>query len=112
MTAFEIPNMRFSLSAGGTVARRRFVKVDSNGNGVQAGAGEAVVGGSMVDVAANEVLEVANGIIMIEAGAAVTAGVAVEADADGKAIAKTTGVQAGTAFTSAGAAGQLIAVLI
>ena len=56
MAAYEIPNMRFSAEAGAAVERRRFVKINANEKGVKAGAGEAVVGASMVDAAEGEVL--------------------------------------------------------
>ena len=111
MAAYEIPNMRFSAEAGAAVARRRFVKINANEQGVQAGAGETVVGASMVDAGVGEVLEIANGIVMVEAGAAITAGSAVESDANGKAITKTTGNVAGIAMTNA-SNGSLVSVLI
>lgn len=128
MTAYEIPNLRFALEAAAATARRRFVKVDAAGKGLQAGAGDAVVGASMNDPAINETLEVADGIVMVEAGDVVAAGADVQSDADGKAItlaavtvvaavgpATTTIPQtkkAGKALTGATAAGQLIAVKI
>lgn len=112
MAAYEIPNMRFSAEAGAAVARRRFVKINTNEQGVQAGAGEAVVGASMVDADVGEVLEIANGIVMVEAGAAIEAGSEVQSDANGKAITKdTTGVAAGVAMTNA-SSGALVSVLI
>ena len=115
MNAYEIPNLRFSLPAGGAVARCRFVSVDSNGNGVQATASTQVIGASMNLVTADElaaggrIVEVADGIVMVEAGAAITSGAAVYADADGKAAATGT-IVAGVAITAATAAGQLVAV--
>lgn len=112
MAAYEIPNMRFSAEAGAAVARRRFVKINANEQGVQAGAGDAVVGASMVDAANGEVLEIANGIVIVEAAAAITAGTEVQADANGKAITKTTGVAAGVAMTNASGSGALVSVLI
>jgi len=86
MAAYEIPNLRFSLEAAGPVARRRFVVVDANGKGAQAGAGELAIGVSMNDPAAGEVLEVADGIVMVEAGAAIVAGSEVQSGTDGKAV--------------------------
>lgn len=112
MAAYEIPNMRFSAEAGADVERRRFVKINADEKGVQAGAGEAVVGASMVDAKATEVLEIANGIVMVEAAAKVDAGTDVQSDADGKAIPKDAGVAAGVAMTNASGAGTLVAVLI
>jgi len=112
MAAYEIPNMRFSAEAGATVARRRFVKINAYEQGVQAGAGEAVVGASMVDAAKGEVLEIANGIVMVEAAAAIVAGSEVQSDANGKAKTKDTGVAAGVAMTNASGEGALVSILI
>lgn len=113
MAAYEIPNMRFSAEAGAAVERRRFVKINANEQGVRAGAGDAVVGASMVDAAEGEVLEIANGIIMVEAGAAITAGSEVQSNTDGKAIpAAVGGVVAGIAMTNASGNGALVSVLI
>ena len=114
MNAYEIPNLRFSLPAGGAVARARFVSVDSNGNGVQATADTQVIGASMNLVTAEEVtagdriVEIADGIVMVEAGATIAAGAAVYSDADGKAAATGT-IVAGVAITG-GTAGELVAV--
>lgn len=112
MAAYEIPNMRFSAEAGADVERRRFVKINALEKGVQAGAGETVVGASMVDAKATEVLEIANGIVMVEAAAKIVAGTEVQADADGKAITKDAGVAAGVAMTNASDAGVLVTVMI
>lgn len=110
--AYEVPNLRFSLEAGANVARRRFVQPDSSGNGVQAGAGELVIGASMNDPSSGQVLEIADGIVMVEAGGPVTAGTEVESDGDGKAITLDSGIKAGTALTGAAAEGELISVKI
>lgn len=112
MAAYEIPNMRFSAEAGAVVERRRFVKIDSDEKGVKAGAGEAVIGASIVDADIGEVLEIANGIVMVEAGAAITAGSEVQSDANGKAIPLDQGTVAGIAMTNASGDGSLVAVLI
>lgn len=112
-SAYEIPNLRFSAEAGAAVARRRFVKIDSTGKGVQAAAGQAVVGASsQPTTAAGQVLEIYDGIVIVEAGAAVASGVEVESDAQGRAILKNTGIKAGYAITAAAAAGELISVKI
>lgn len=110
MNAYEIPNLRFSLPAGGEVARHRFVSVNADGNGVQATASTAVVGASMnATKADNHIVEVADGIVLVEAGTAITSGTAVYANADGKAVA--TGENSvGVAITSAAGAGELVAV--
>lgn len=109
MYAFEIPGMRFSLPAGAAVERCRFVSADANSNGVTATASTPVIGVSMNKAKAGEVLEIADGIVMVEAGGAVAAGVAVVSDATGKAV---VGDGNAVALTSATAAGQLITVKI
>lgn len=123
MFAFEIPGMRFSLPAGAAVERCRFVSVNSEGNGITATAAiaatdttaaiaaTAVVGASMNKADTGEVLEVADGIVMVEAAGAVTAGVKVASDANGKVVAATDDF-CGVALTAATAAGQLVAVKI
>lgn len=107
MFAFEIPGLRFSLPAGADVERFRFVSADANSNGVMASATSPVIGVSMNMAKANEVLEIADGIVMVEAASAITAGAAVKSDATGKAVA---GEGAGVALTSATAAGDIITV--
>ena len=109
MNAYEIPNLRFSLPAGEDIARRRFVNVNSSSEGVLATAGGSAIGVSMNQAADGEVLEIADGIVMVEAGAQIVAGADVEVGANGKAITKATGVGVGVAITGAGASGQFIA---
>lgn len=109
MFAFEIPGLRFSLPAGAAIERHRFVSANANSQGIVATAATPILGVSMNKVAADQVLEVADGIVMVEAGGAVTAGVAVASDAEGRAIA---GDGVAIALTSATAAGELITVKI
>ena len=115
MHAYEIPNLRFSLPAAGRVRRYRFVSV-SNEGAVQADATTQVIGASMNEVGKDEesegrIVEIADGIVMVEASGAITSGAAVYADNSGMATAtKGTGNVAGVAITAATAAGDLIAV--
>jgi hypothetical protein len=125
MNAYEIPSLHFSLPAGGAVAERRFVSVDSNGNGIQATASTVIVGASMNQVTTDQVLEVADGIVMVEASTSITAGTDVSSDANGMVIPAVAQTQsattpfavtlgtiiAGKAITS-GVANGLIAVKI
>ncbi len=108
MFAFEIPGTRFSLPAGAAVKRHRFVSANANSAGITATASTPVIGVSMNQVKTDEVLEIASGIVMVEASAAITAGVAVASAADGRAVAGTDGPA--IALTSASAAGDLITV--
>lgn len=107
MFAFEIPGQRFSLPAGADVERFRFVSANANSNGITATAATPVIGVSMNKADAGQVLEIADGIVMVEAGAAVAAGVAVASNASGQAIA---GDGPAIALTSASAAGEIITV--
>lgn len=101
-SAYEIPNLRFSLPAGADVARHRFVKINSDGEGEQAGAGDAIIGVSMNQAAEGEVLEIADGIVIVEAGGAITTGAFVTANANGKAVTSEAGFVAMTGATAAG----------
>lgn len=107
MFAFEIPGQRFSMPAGADVERFRFVSINASSEGIPATGTTAVVGVSMNKVKAGEVLEIADGIVMVEAAGAVTAGAAVKADATGKAVA---GEGTAVALTAATAAGDIISV--
>lgn len=109
MHAYEIPNLRFSLPAGADVVRNRFVSVNATGNGVQATASTATIGASMNAAKAGQVVEIADGIVMVEAAGTIASGAKVYSDADGKATATGTEV-AGVAITAATGAGQLVAV--
>lgn len=112
MNAYEIPSLRFSLPAGGAVKRHRFVAVDANSNGIQAGANSGgIIGVSMNEASAGQVLEIADGIVMVEAAKAVTAGTDAYAGADGKVSDSADGpvMPIGIIITSA-AAGGLAAV--
>lgn len=110
MNAYEIPSLRFSLPAGGAVERHRFVTVDENSNGIQAVADSNIIGASMNKASAGQVLEIADGIVMVEAAKTVTAGKLAYSDVNGK-VTDTGTVVAGTVITSA-AAGEFAAVKI
>lgn len=108
--AYEIPNLRFSLPAGEDIPRRRFVGVNSSGEGVIATAAGAAIGVSMNEAATGEVLEIADGIVMVEAGGAITPGAGIEVGTDGKAVTNTNGVVVGTALTGAASANLFVTV--
>lgn len=125
MNAYEIPNQRFSLPAGAAVDRFRFVSADANGAGIHATASTQVIGVStnLVDTttvpAAKQIVEIADGIVMVEAAGNVAAGAAVSSDANGKAVTATPvtygdtsvagSIVVGSALTGGGA-GELITV--
>lgn len=96
MNAYEIPSLRFSLPAGGAVTEHRFVTADGNGNGIQAIATSQVIGVSMNRTKTGEVLEIADGIVIVEAAAAIAAGAIVSSDANGKAVTATAQTQSGS----------------
>lgn len=110
LSAYEIPNLCFSLPAGEDIARRRFVSVNSSSEGVIATAASSAIGVSMNQAADGEVLDVADGIVMVEAGAAITAGSSIEVGPNGKAVTNTSGVGIGIALTGAASAGSVVTV--
>jgi len=126
MHAYEIPNLKFSLPAGGAVAINRFVSVNSSSAGIQATASTRIIGASMNSATVGKVLEVADGIVMVEAAGNIAAGALVSSDADGKVIPAVADAQSGTtpfavtpgtivagiAITGSSAAGTLVAVKI
>lgn len=120
MHAFEIPGLRYSLPAGGAVARHRFVTVNADSAAVQAGADGVVIGASMNAVvtdkgvkAEQQIVEIADGIVVLDAAGAIAAGDKVASDLDGKAVKVSTETNvAGVALTDATDAGQLITVKI
>lgn len=107
MYAYEIPGMRFSLPAGAGVAQHRFVSANGDSAGIQATDATAIIGVSMNEAKAGEVLEVADGLVIVEAAGAITAGVKVTSDATGKAVA---GDGVAVAITAASGAGELVTV--
>lgn len=109
MFAFEIPGQRFSLPAGADIARHRFVSVNASSNGIPATASTPIVGVSMNQAKTGEVLEIADGIVMVEASAAIAAGAKVGSAADGKAV-TATDAAVGVALTAATTAGEIITV--
>lgn len=108
--AYEIPNLRFSAEASTTVLRRRFVKFNSSEKVLQAGVGESAIGVSTNSASIGEVLEIADGIVIVEAGGIVAANDVVQSDSVGRAAKLTTGIPLGTALSAASGAGILIAV--
>jgi hypothetical protein len=110
MAAFEIPKLRFSGIANAALKRRRFVIPSSDTNYAYATATAATVGVTMNDPAINEVVEIADGIVMVEAGEEINAGQQVEVGTDGVASVKDAGLAVGMCITSAGAANELATV--
>jgi len=110
MNAFQIPVLRWSLPSGGDIVWRRFVSVNNLGQAIQATAATQVVGAAQNDTKAGQVQEILNGLVMVEAAGAITAGALVYSNATGLAAGTGT-VAVGIAITGATAAGQLVTVL-
>lgn len=110
--AYEIPNLRFTGIAAKEIPLHRFIKADASGDNVftLCGADEQAIGVSRNHSNVNEPIEVADGICIVEASDAITAGAKVSAAADGKAVTTVSGIVNGIALTAATAAGQYIAV--
>lgn len=109
MAAYEIPSLRFSGIAAEAITRRRFIKPTSDETFSMSDAGEIAVGVSMNDPAQDEVLEIADGIVMVEAGETFTIGTEIESGTNGVAAVLASGIKLGTCLT-AGDTGELIAV--
>lgn len=109
MSQQNFPVLTLSVKAAGAVAARRFVTPA----GAQAGAGAGALGVSGFAAASNEMVNVvALGTAVVEAGAAFALGAALQADADGRAITKDAGATVARALQAAGAAGDLVEVLL
>lgn len=118
---FLEPGDRWTGHASAAVRGKRFVKISGNrqsGPGLattteggnylvaEAGAGQEVVGVASYDAAINtKVPVISYGVVPVTAGAAITAGVAVESDAQGRAIPLASGIRVGVAMTAASGAG-------
>lgn len=97
-----------SVVAAVDLTRRRFAGFDGNvcANGAKAlGVVEADTAAG--NAAPSNVL----GVILVEAGAAISAGAEVQSDASGKAITKAAGVSNGIAWDAAAAAGDVIRIV-
>lgn len=120
MAAYEIPNLRFSGEAGQDIERRRFVTINAEEKVVYPVGTPTVIGVSMQPSKAGEVAEVADGIVMVEAGGVITGGTPVIALEDGRAMSiieyttanpdATTVAPVGTAITNASGAGELVSI--
>lgn len=104
-----------SLPAGGDLSANqfKFVKVNSSGQVVACGDGEAAVGVLQNDprAAGRDAAVAIAGVVKTKAEGTIAAGAAVASDADGGAVVAATGdVILGTAITG-GASGDVISVL-
>ncbi len=97
-----------SVLAAAALTERRFVGFD--GNVCAAGAKALGVVDADTDADSPAPANVI-GVILVEAGAAITAGAEVQSDASGKAIPKAAGVANGIAWDAATAPGELIRIV-
>lgn len=105
------PVLTLTVTAAGAIGAHRFVTAA----GAQAGADANAIGVARTAAAAagDRIPVDVLGTASVEAGAAITAGATVKADAQGRAIAwATSGARLGVALEAATAAGQLIEVLL
>ena len=114
LTAYEIPGTQFSLPATTAIGRYRFVSIDADGKAIQATASTNVIGVSRNEIDPvrypdAQVVDIADGIMMVEAAGEIACGAKVASDANGKAV-EATDVSVGIAFSSAATAGTLVAV--
>ena len=115
LTAYEIPGSQFSLPATTAIGRYRFVSINATGQAIQATTSTDVIGVSRNEIDPvkypdAQVVDIADGIMMVEAAAAIPCGSKVTSNADGKAIVATGDTHVGIAFSGAAAAGTIIAV--
>lgn len=111
MSQQNISILKLSLVAAGTIARGRFV----TGAGVQAGAQAKVLGVADCDATSGKDVGIDTiGTAVVEAGGAFAADIELETDANGKAVARTTGpvVARSLPGQSSSGAGQFVEVLL
>ena len=101
--SFNQNYVNISVPAGANLSAKQnhFVKINSSGAAVLAGAGEAAVGVLVNDPTSGQTAAVqVSGIAKVKAGASITAGAQVAVNADGEAVAATLG-RTNTTDTSA-----------
>lgn len=110
MSNQSTPLLALTVTLSGTVAANRFVTPAGAQTGADGNAlGVTRFGGGTGDKVTTDVM----GTTIVEAGAAITAGATVKADASGRAIAwATSGARLAVALQAASAAGQMIEVLL
>ena len=103
------PAQQITITANSAITNKRFVDFNSD----PCAAGTKSLGVADDDAAAGEILSLVTlGVAIVEAGAAITKGSAVESAAGGKAITKSTGTLNGYALDAATQAGDFIRVFL
>jgi hypothetical protein len=110
MTTQYIAVLTLTVAATGTLVANRFVTKA----GAQTGADGYAIGVCRTAASSGDKVAVdALGVVAVEAGAAVSAGDTLKADSSGRGITwATSGAKIGIALEAAGAAGDLISVLL
>ncbi|MBF0610365.1 MAG: DUF2190 family protein [Magnetococcales bacterium] len=109
MSQQSVPVMALTVTASSAVAAGRFVTVA----GGQAGAGVNTLGVARFAAASGELLTVdVLGTAIVEAGAAISLGAAVETDANGKAVTLDAGPAVGRVLQAASGAGSFVEMVL
>lgn len=109
MAATSIATLTLTTQATGSVAESRFITYA----GAQAGAAANTMGVNQYSVSLSELAAVVvSGTAIVEAGAAIAAGAALETDASGRAVTKSAGPTVGRALQAASGAGSFIEILL
>lgn len=111
---YEIPGAQISVRLKEAQENKyRFVKLTDDGCELATAASDVVLGVLQREGIATEVVPVMTcGISMVEASAAINKSALVGPTADGKAVAVASGAYSGIALEAAGAAGDIIPVLV
>ena len=116
--AYAINEQTVSIPASGDLSTKQYFlgTIDSNGQVAVTGAAAAADGVIQNDPAAQgratSLLSTRGSVSKVVAGAAVSAGAALEADSSGRVVTRSSGVRVGKALEPAGAAGDIISVLL
>lgn len=109
MSQQSITLLTLTATASGSVAEARFVTFA----GAQAGADTNTLGVNRYAATNGQLIAVDTlGTTVVEAGAAITAGAALETDADGRAIPQSNGPTVARALQTASGAGDRIEILL
>ena len=116
--AYAINEQTVSIPASGDLSTKQYFlgTIDSNGQVAVTGAAAAADGVIQNDPAAQgratSLLSTRGSVSKAVAGAAISAGAALEADSSGRVVTRSSGVRVGKALEAAGAAGDIISVLL
>lgn len=113
--AWELPVLDLSLEAGADLSAKQFylVKLDSSGRVVLAGAAERAIGVLQNKPLAGEAAQVrVLGVSKVISGYSFGVGTVLASDSAGKAVASSSAKPIGISLEAAGAANQIVSVLV